>query len=88
MSYQIVTDYTPNYNFPEMSTVDLNFQHIFTKSIRMVDEKLYNASVNSLAASQDIEVTASNYGLILKSPDGNRWRVTVSNTGTLLTATI
>jgi len=88
MSYQIVTDYTPNYSFPEMSVSDLNFQHIFTKSIRMVDEKLYNANVNAITASQDIEVLASNYGLILKSPDGNRWRITVSNTGTLLTATI
>ena len=88
MSYQIITDYTPHYSFPEMSTNDFTFQNIYTKAIRMIDTKLYNASINALTASQDIEVSASNYGLILKSPNGTRWRVTVSNTGTLMTASL
>jgi len=88
MSYQIITDYTPNYSFPEMSSNDFNFQHIFTKAVRMIDSKMYNASINAMTASQDVEVLHSNYGLVLQSPDGNRWRVTISNTGTLLTATI
>jgi len=36
-----------------------------------------------IRASEDIEITASNEGLILKSPDGTRYRVTVANGGTL-----
>ena len=40
VSYQIVKDYTPNYNFPEMSTNDINFAHLFTKAIRMIDTEL------------------------------------------------
>ena len=31
----------------------------------------------------DIETTSSSKGLILKSPDGTRYRVTVANGGTL-----
>ena len=37
----------------------------------------------SVKASEDIEITTSNEGLILKSPDGTRYRVTVANGGTL-----
>jgi len=88
MPYQIIIDYTQHYNFPEMSTTDLNFQHIYTKSMRMIDSNLYNASINSLTASTELEVTASNHGLILKSPDGTRWRITIDNNGNLNTASI
>jgi len=62
VSYQIITDYTPNYSFPEMSSNDFNFQHIYTKAIRMVDSELYNASVNTIkavSASIDSVTTAS-----------------------------
>jgi hypothetical protein len=36
----------------------------------------------------DAEVTDSASGIILKSPDGTRWRVTISNLGVLTTASI
>jgi hypothetical protein len=36
----------------------------------------------------DAEVTDSASGIILKSPDGTRWRVTISNLGILTTASI
>jgi len=39
--------------------------------------------VGNVKASEDIEITTSNEGLILKSPDGTRYRVTVANGGTL-----
>lgn len=37
--------------------------------------------------SRDVEVTDLNYGIVLKSPDGSRWRLSVGNTGTI-TATL
>ena len=36
-----------------------------------------------ITTSQDIEITSSSAGLILRSPNGNRWRVQVSNAGAL-----
>lgn len=41
-----------------------------------------NARINEY---QDIVVDTSSYGLILKSPNGHYWRVTVGDTGTLST---
>ena len=34
--------------------------------------------------SKDIEITNSASGVILQSPDGNRWRLTINNDGQLL----
>jgi len=48
--YQIVADFTPNYKIPEMSTNDINFSHIYTKAMRIVDQKI-KAATNLLAAS-------------------------------------
>jgi len=40
------------------------------------------ATVSALLASQgDIEVGDSDHGLVLTSPDGTRWRMTMSNAG-------
>lgn len=36
------------------------------------------------AGAEDIEITDATKGLILKSPDGSRWRVTIDNAGTLV----
>lgn len=48
VSYQIVTDYTPNYNFPEITINDVNFQNIYTKALRDIDSAIYDASLNTL----------------------------------------
>jgi hypothetical protein len=40
------------------------------------------------ANGTDLEVVASGNGLVLRSPDANRWRVTVSNAGVLSTTLI
>jgi hypothetical protein len=34
--------------------------------------------------SKDIEITNDLSGLILRSPDGNRWRLTINNDGQLI----
>jgi len=97
MSYQIVTDFTPNYDFPELSLNDSNFQHVYTKAVRMIDSELRelgasSITVNSLTAttldvSQDITIAATPYGYVLQSDDGSSWRITITNTGTVVTAT-
>jgi len=48
MTYQIVTDYTPNIKLPEMSENDVGFSKIYTKAIRLIDAAHYNASINSI----------------------------------------
>ena len=40
IAYQIVTDYTPNQDYPEMSLNDVNFPHVYTKFVRMVDSDI------------------------------------------------
>lgn len=40
------------------------------------------------AGAADLETEGSGHGLILESPDGSRWRVTVDNSGVLSTAEI
>lgn len=55
MTYQIVTDYTTNYSFPEMGLNDINFPYIYTKAVRLIDSAIYNASINTATiASADI----------------------------------
>lgn len=89
MNYQIVVDYTTNYNLPETSNVDRNIAQIVTRGFRLIDDNLFEHRCASITASQDIEVTATNtYGLVLRSQDNTRWRITVSNTGTIVAASI
>ena len=60
----------------------------------LYDALLGKASVEQLSnkadlnGSVDIEITDSAAGIILQSPDGNRWRVQVSDTGALTTTTL
>ena len=82
MPYQIVVDYTSKYNFPEMATTDLNFQYLYTKAVRMIDSLLYNASINAMTASAGLDVTGTNQGITFTSPDGTKYKHTVSNSGT------
>ena len=55
--YQIVSDFTPNYQIPEMSTNDVNFSHIYTKAMRKIDQKILAASGNPTGSV----VTASHF---------------------------
>jgi hypothetical protein len=40
LEYQIIVDYTSNYEFPEMSEADVGFPHIFTKAMRLIDSRI------------------------------------------------
>ena len=99
MSYQIVTDFTPQFSFPELSLNDVNFQHIFTKAVRMIESAVYNLSASSvtalhnvsasiLNASHDVNVLATPYGFVTRSDDGNAWRIRVTNTGTVIATSV
>lgn len=37
-----------------------------------------------IITSKDLEVTDLTKGVILKSPNGNRWRITINNAGALV----
>ncbi|RLJ80523.1 hypothetical protein [Pedobacter alluvionis] len=38
--------------------------------------------------AEGIEITDATRGIVLKSPNGNRWRITVSDSGVLTTAAL
>lgn len=88
MPYVVVTDYTPNYSLPEMAPTDSGITFVYTKAMREIDSLMYNASSYSVKSASDIEVTASLRGVVLHAQDGTAWRLTVSNLGTVLTATV
>jgi hypothetical protein len=52
------------------------------------DTNLYRSAANTLATDDDIDITDSARGVILRSPDNTRWRVTVDDTGTLTTTEV
>jgi hypothetical protein len=59
LPYQIVTDFTPNYSFPELSANDTNFKNIYTKALRMIDSQIYQLVASSIAITiaSSIETT-------------------------------
>jgi len=58
LPYQVISDFTPNYNIPEMSLNDINFPHIYTKAMRTIDSQLSNWVPQSITASV---ITASHF---------------------------
>jgi hypothetical protein len=67
-------------------TADIVFNTV--SSAGALTERMRLSSQGNLTASGDIEVTDSASGIILKSPDGTRYRVTVSDLGILSTASV
>jgi hypothetical protein len=47
-----------------------------------------NAERMRIDTAGDVEVTTLNKGVIVKSPNGTRWRITVDNAGNIATATV
>jgi len=87
-----------------MPRVDLDRRYIDEAIARDVEVEAHRANPNAhhpkahahsvadgsgaIASDQDIEVTAPANGLILRAPDGSRWRVTVDPSGVLSTSSI
>jgi len=100
MPYQIFTDYTPHKRFPEISTNTVNFQHIYTKAIRLVDQAFYKESVRSVATNYSatstdkyIMVGGSAVPRVVTLPPSsyaNKGRIIgiINNTGSNITATV
>jgi hypothetical protein len=42
--------------------------------------------VGNASVTEDLEITDFNRGIILRSPNNNRWRITIDNSGQLITA--
>lgn len=53
-SYQIVKDFTSNYNVPEMSPTDRNFAHIYTKGVQLLDKAIHQRNVTNTSASYTV----------------------------------
>lgn len=71
-----VTNYVPYSG--AISNLDLGSNNLSASS----------ANLNHLVVSGDVEIATSSDGLILKSPDGARWRITIDNTGAVTTTSI
>jgi hypothetical protein len=52
MPYQVITDYTPYCNLPEVGNTDANTPYIVTKALRRIDAKMYNASMNNASITR------------------------------------
>jgi hypothetical protein len=65
MSYRVVTDFTSNYEFPEMGDNDADMPRIFTRAMREIDSNLYDLTLNSLNISAtDPPVNATSPGTL------------------------
>ena len=84
-SYQIVKDYTTYFKLPEASPTDQNLAYIYTKAVRMLDERLYNASqltatIGSLTLSGSLKSKAVSKSDTYTATAANRWIVYTGNT--------
>jgi len=61
MPFQIVTDYTPHYRFPEISANDVSFPHLYTKAVRLIDSKMYSASVDTIKVVSHLKMGSHQY---------------------------
>ena len=59
--YQIIRDYTTNYDLPEMGANDINFAHIYTKGVRLIDSAMYSASVDTIKVISRIKMGSHQY---------------------------
>lgn len=81
VSYQIVKDFTPKYSFPEVSPSDLHRDYIVTKSLRLLDSKLYGGRKRKVTKiSADYSATNSDY-IILCGGTTATLTVTLPTTG-------
>jgi len=87
-SYQIVKDYTSYFRLPEADPVDQNLAYLYTKAVRMIDEKLYNASQNSasiknIVLHNNIKSKARSKSANYVATSTDRWVVFTGNTASV-----
>ncbi|MGC4105858.1 MAG: hypothetical protein QM753_05790 [Thermomicrobiales bacterium] len=79
----------PTYSFAQDGSTGFYRPAGFANTVRIAtaatDRLQISTSAISTTLPGDMEVTDVSKGVILKSPDGNRWRVKVRNGGSLTT---
>jgi len=63
--YQAVVDFTPNYSIPEMSTNDINFAHIYTRAMRIIDQKIKSSNTKIVPKKGDYAATPSDNTIVV-----------------------
>lgn len=88
----IHTDFADLPHLPSVTKISLGLENIdntsdLSKPISTATQTALNTKVDKVG-SVDIEITDATKGLILKSPNGTRYRLTVNNAGTLTTTVV
>lgn len=73
-------------NLPEFGSRD--YPHRFHQRLDKILRDVLLVFSSIYRTSEDIEIIDSSKGVILRSPNGTRWRVTVDDAGTLNTAAL
>ena len=67
------------------TAIGANSSAIHAGSVAIGDGTTTTATGQVAVGDRDVEVQGATKGVVLRSPDGSRWRITVSNTGVLAT---
>jgi hypothetical protein len=67
--------------FPELPG---ELRQVFPKSFWSWWQAFRSYLLSEFVTQGDVEVSTASSGIVLKSPDGTRWRVTVTNAGVLV----
>ena len=59
-----------------------------TDSVALGSNTVTTAANQVMVGPRDVEIGDATKGVVLKSPDGKRWRVTVDNAGALSAAAV
>jgi hypothetical protein len=76
--------------FGSGSSPDVSISRESTSTISFTDSAsaYINVKLRALTATNDVEVTTSSNGLILRSPNGTRWRITIGDDGIITSTSI
>lgn len=74
-------------NFQTYIFKDVTEGSLVNKAVK-ISENIVDKAKADLVGDKDIEITDTTKGVIMKSPDGSRWRVTIGDDGVLQTTKI
>lgn len=84
-----------NFNNVQMGTFNENLiliesgdNPVVLEDGTFISREIWHAGSVPKVTSTDVEIDTSTSGIILRAPDGGRWRVTVDNAGSLVTTSI
>lgn len=82
--YQVVRDFTTNYKIPEAAPTDKNMAYIYTRGMRTLDDKVYNASqnsasINNLIIKQSVKQKSVSKAVSYTATNINHWIVFTGN---------